>query len=106
MLQLVQIVVYWCTLTAPIDSFNPHQLGASLKFVREHPATCREEPTQLLEAGVTLEECQSLNLLHFMPGWLQQHPNSLFLGARCELNRPEPLEIYPLPEQVRTEGPP
>ena len=61
MLQLVQIVVYWCTLTAPIDSFNPHQLGASLKFVREHPATCREEPTQLLEAGVTLEECQSQN---------------------------------------------
>jgi hypothetical protein len=51
MLQLVQIVVYWCTLTAPIDSFNPHQLGASLKFVREHPATCREEPTQFLEAA-------------------------------------------------------
>ena len=31
MLQLVQIVVYWCTLTAPIDSFNPHQLGSFLE---------------------------------------------------------------------------
>jgi hypothetical protein len=106
MLQLVQIVVYWCTLTAPMDSFNPHQLNASLKFVRENPATCREEPAQLLEAGVTVEQCQSHNMLYYMPGWLQEHPNTLYLGARCEVHRPEPLEIYPLPEQPRAAGSP
>jgi hypothetical protein len=106
MLQLVQIVVYWCTLTAPIDSFNPHQLNASFKFVQENPETCQEEPAQLLEAGVTLEECQSQHLLHYMSGWLQKHPNTLYLGARCEVHRPEPLEISPLPEQAGAAGSP
>ena len=54
----VVIVALWCSPAAPIDTFNPHQLGAALAFVQANPADCGEDAPLGLDRDVTLEACQ------------------------------------------------
>lgn len=51
----VAIVVYSCLATAPLDDFNPHQVGAVQAYVARHPGICSVEPPLILEADVSFE---------------------------------------------------
>jgi len=95
---LIAIVVYSCLASAPLDDFNPHMVGAVQAYVARHPGICSAEPPLILEAGLTLEECQSQGFLRFMPDWITNHPDRVYLGAPCFVHRPEPLELHPLPQ--------
>jgi hypothetical protein len=97
---LIAIVVYSCLASAPLDDFNPHMLGAVQAYVTRHPGICSAEPPLILERDITLEECQSQGFLHFMPNWIAAHQDRVYLGAPCFVHRPEPLELYPLPQNA------
>lgn len=92
----VAIVVYSCLASAPFDDFNPHMVGAAQAYVARHPGICAADPPLLLEADVTVQECQSQGMLHFLPQWQSQHPDRVFLGAPCFVHQPEPVEFHAL----------
>jgi hypothetical protein len=96
----VAIVVYSCLATAPLDDFNPHQIGAVQSFVARHPGICSAEPPLILEADVSLEECQARGFLRFMPDWQAEHPERVYLGSPCFVHTPEPLVIHALPQSA------
>ena len=96
----VAIVVYSCLASAPLDDFNPHMVGAVQAFVASHPGVCSADPPLILEADVSLEECQIRGVAHFMPDWQAAHPDRVYLGAPCFVHTPEPLELRALPQSA------
>jgi hypothetical protein len=101
----VAIVVYSCLASAPLDDFNPHMVGAVQAYVAQHPGICAAAPPLILQVDVSFEECQSQGLLHFMPGWQQNHPDRVYLGAPCFVHRPEPLEFHALTRETSAANP-
>lgn len=99
MFQTVAIVVYSCLATATFNDFNPHTLDAAKHYVASHPELCMAEPPLILDAEVTLEQCRSRAMLGFMPGWLKQHPDRVWLGARCEEHQPADIIMGPAKDQ-------
>jgi hypothetical protein len=93
---IIAITVLWCLNSAPFDQFNPHQLGAAQAFVRAYPDVCGVDPPLILERDVTLEQCQSQGFLHLLPGYHENRPGRVYMGAPCVVHQPEPLEIYSL----------
>ena len=99
----VVIVALWCSPAAPIDTFNPHQLGAALAFVQANPADCGEDAPLELDRDVTLEACQAQAMLHYMPQWQKDNPGRIWLGARCE---PHELDVIMGPADQKAEDRP
>jgi hypothetical protein len=95
----IAIIVYSCLATATFDDFDPHQVNAAAGYVARHPGICRQESPLILETDVSLEECQSQGFLNFMPEWMQEHPDRVWLGNRCEPHQSETIEFHPLREQ-------
>lgn len=98
----ISIVVFSCAASAAFDDFNPHRLDAAQHYVLEHPQICMVEPPLILDAEVTLEQCRSRAMLGFMPGWLRQHPDRVWLGAKCEEHKPQDVIMGAMP---REDGP-
>jgi hypothetical protein len=84
MVPSIAIIVYSCLSTASFDDFNHHQINAALIYVRAHPSICGADPPVVLESDMTLEQCQSRVMLQFMSGWMIEHPDQVWLGAKCE----------------------
>lgn len=101
---LIAVVVFWCVSSAPIDSYNPHQLGAVQKFVKANPATCHVQQGDILDVpNLTVATCRQRQMIAYMPGWLQKNEGKLYLGADCIPYRPEhvePLDLQALKERV------
>jgi hypothetical protein len=75
-------------------------LNAVQAFVASHPGICSADPPLILQADVSLEECQTHGFLHFMPGWIKDHPERVYLGSPCIVHTPEPLVIHALPQNA------
>ena len=84
MLPTVAIVVCSCIASASFDDFDPHRVDAAGHLVRQHPDICRADPPLVLDAEVSLAQCQARAFLSFMPSWIQGHPDRIWLGTRCE----------------------
>ena len=84
----IAIIVYSCIASAPLDDFNPHQINAAQIYTKAHPGICRVDPPVVLENDMTLEQCQSQAMLQIMPGWMTEHPDRVWLGAKCENHEP------------------
>ena len=85
----VAIVVYSCLASLSFDDFNPHQLNAAGAYVAAHPGVCEAEPPLFLGDELTLEQCRWGAMLHYMPGWIKDHPDRVWLGATCESREPD-----------------
>lgn len=99
MFPIIAIVVYSCAAGASFDDFNPHRLDAVKLYVAEHPQICQAEPPLILDAEVSLQQCQSRAMLGFMPGWMRQHPDRVWLGAKCEEHKPQDVIMGPVPRE-------
>jgi hypothetical protein len=93
----IAIVVYSCAASASFDDFDPHRLDAAKHYVLAHPQLCQAEPPLILDAEVTLEQCRSRAMLNFMPGWLKEHPQRVWLGAKCEEHKPQDVIMGAMP---------
>ena len=88
MLRNIAIIVYSCLASASLDDFNPHQINAAVIYTQAHPDICRADPPVVLENDMTLEQCQSQAMLQLMPGWMTEHTDRVWLGAKCENHEP------------------
>jgi hypothetical protein len=93
----IAIVVFSCAASASFDDFNPHRLDAAKLYVIEHPEICQADPPLVLDAEVTLEQCRSRAMLNFMPGWMKQNPERVWLGAKCEEHKPQDVIMGAMP---------
>jgi hypothetical protein len=77
------IVIYSCLATAPLDDFDPHRIDAAAHYVSLHPDVCREEPPLLLGEAESTQQCQTRAMMDVMPGWSQQNPERVWIGANA-----------------------
>lgn len=94
------VVVFWCVASAPIDTFNPHQLNAVEKFVAANPDTCHASPPEEVEGPKTVAECEARAITEYMPGWLPKNEGKLYLTARCFQRKYEPLDLEAMKQRV------
>lgn len=107
---VIFVVVYWCLASAPLDTFDPHQVDAVARFVSANPATCHASPPVVIvrtdgDMGISLNECRARQIIAYMPTWLQDPTNvgRVYLGAEClerDPSRPEPLNLQALKDRV------
>ena len=95
----IAIVVFSCAAGASFDDFNPHRLDAARLYVTEHSEICQTDPPLMLDAEVSLEQCQSRAMLGFMPSWLKDHPDRVWLGAKCEEHKPLDVIMGAMPRE-------